>query len=107
MEGGKEMALESPARRPEMESRYVPGEVEGRWYELWEMKGLFKPDPTSTAPTYVITIPPPNVTGELHMGHALTYGIEDVLGRYKRMRGFNTLILPGTDHAGIATQNVV
>jgi valyl-tRNA synthetase len=100
------MALEAPARR-EMEPRYNPADVERRWYDHWEQEGLFKPDPRSDRETFVITIPPPNVTGELHMGHALTYGIEDVLGRYKRMRGYNTLILPGTDHAGIATQNVV
>jgi valyl-tRNA synthetase len=65
------------------------------------------PDPGSKRPPFVIAIPPPNVTGELHLGHALTYGIEDILGRFKRMQGFDTLILPGTDHAGIATQNVV
>jgi valyl-tRNA synthetase len=90
-----------------MEPRYDPADVEQRWYGVWEERGLFSPDPQSDSEPFVITIPPPNVTGELHMGHALTYGIEDVLGRYKRMRGFNTLILPGTDHAGIATQNVV
>jgi len=93
--------------RGEMTSRYEPREVERSWYERWEAAGLFRPDPGSSAPPFVITIPPPNVTGELHMGHALTYGIEDVIGRFKRMQGFNTLILPGTDHAGIATQNVV
>ncbi|MGI8967999.1 MAG: valine--tRNA ligase [Chloroflexota bacterium] len=88
-------------------SRYDPHAVEARWYEVWEQAGYFQPDPGSSAPTFVITIPPPNVTGDLHMGHALTYGIEDILGRFKRMQGYNTLILPGTDHAGIATQNVV
>jgi valyl-tRNA synthetase len=88
-------------------ARYNPTDVEARWYETWERRSYFAPDPDSGAPTFVITIPPPNVTGELHMGHALTYGIEDVLARFKRMQGFNTLVLPGTDHAGIATQNVV
>jgi valyl-tRNA synthetase len=90
-----------------MAPRYDPAGVEAQWYIRWEDAGLFKPNPESGAETFVITIPPPNVTGELHMGHALTYGIEDILGRFKRMQGFNTLILPGTDHAGIATQNVV
>jgi valyl-tRNA synthetase len=94
-------------RTIDMAARYDPAEVEARWYETWERRGYFAPDPNSSAPTFVITIPPPNVTGELHMGHALTYGIEDVLARFKRMQGFNTLVLPGTDHAGIATQNVV
>jgi valyl-tRNA synthetase len=95
------------ADRATLASRYDPSGVEGRWYEFWERAGYFKPDMSSNAPAFVITIPPPNVTGELHMGHALTYGIEDIVGRFKRMQGFNTLILPGTDHAGIATQNVV
>ncbi len=90
-----------------MSSAYRPAEAEARWYDRWEQAGLFKPDDSSDAPTFVITIPPPNVTGELHIGHALTYGIEDILGRFKRMQGYNTLIMPGTDHAGIATQNVV
>ncbi|MGI8826088.1 MAG: valine--tRNA ligase [Chloroflexota bacterium] len=100
------MTSETDAR-PDMAPAYRPAEVEERCYAWWEETGLFRPDPNSTRPTFCITIPPPNVTGDLHMGHALTYGIEDVLGRYKRMRGFKTLILPGTDHAGIATQNVV
>ncbi len=91
----------------EMASRYDPAQVESKWYEFWEQSGYFRPDLASDAPTFVITIPPPNVTGDLHMGHALTYGIEDILGRFKRMQGFNTLILPGEDHAGIATQNAV
>jgi valyl-tRNA synthetase len=93
--------------RTEMTTRYEPAGVERRWYEFWEQSGYLLPDPDSDSPPFVITIPPPNVTGDLHMGHALTYGIEDVVGRFKRMEGFNTLILPGTDHAGIATQNVV
>jgi valyl-tRNA synthetase len=95
------------AERASMAPRYDPSEVEARWYAEWERRGYFQPDMSSSATPFVITIPPPNVTGELHMGHALTYGIEDILARFKRMQGFNTLILPGTDHAGIATQNVV
>jgi valyl-tRNA synthetase len=91
----------------EMQPRYDPKDVEARWYLTWERDGRFKPDPDSRREPFVITIPPPNVTGELHLGHALTYGIEDLIGRFKRMQGFDTLILPGMDHAGIATQNVV
>ena len=90
-----------------MAARYDPSSVELRWYAAWERGGLFQPDLTSDRPVFAITIPPPNVTGDLHVGHALTYGIEDVIGRFKRMQGYNTFILPGTDHAGIATQNVV
>lgn len=95
------------AAAAEMPPKYNPSEVERRWYDFWEQHGYFQPDPESDATPFVITIPPPNVTGELHMGHALTYGLEDILGRFKRMQGYNTLILPGMDHAGIATQNVV
>lgn len=91
----------------DMPTRYDPAASQARWYSFWQENGYFRPSLTSDAPTFVITIPPPNVTGDLHMGHALTYGIEDVIGRFKRMQGYNTLILPGMDHAGIATQNVV
>ena len=91
---------------------YDPDEAETRWYQQWENAGLFKPRSdhgpvANTEPTYVIMMPPPNVTGTLHMGHALTATIQDILVRYHRMRGANTLYLPGTDHAGIATQTVV
>lgn len=88
-------------------SRYDPATAESRWYDVWAERGYFKPDRGTKDETFVITIPPPNVTGDLHLGHALTYGIEDIVGRFKRMQGYVTLILPGTDHAGIATQNVV
>ncbi len=101
------MSSEEATQAASMSSAYRPAEAEAKWYDRWEQAGLFKPDDRSNAPTFVITIPPPNVTGELHIGHALTYGIEDILGRFKRMQGYNTLIMPGTDHAGIATQNVV
>ena len=90
-----------------MEKAYEPKDVEARLYAEWEAAGYFHAEPTPGTQKYSITIPPPNVTGSLHMGHALTYTIQDVLGRWHRMRGFTTLILPGTDHAGIATQNVV
>ena len=90
-----------------MEKAYEPKDVEARLYPEWEARGYFHAEPTPGKLKYSITIPPPNVTGSLHMGHALTYTVQDALGRWKRMSGFTTLILPGTDHAGIATQNVV
>jgi len=90
-----------------MEKAYEPKDVEARLYAEWEDSGYFHAEPTPGIRKYSITIPPPNVTGSLHMGHALTYTIQDALGRWHQMRGFTTLILPGTDHAGIATQNVV
>ncbi len=93
----------------EMPKAYDPREVEPRWYRHWEQQGYFEAsaEPDDQRPTYTISIPPPNVTGSLHMGHACRTTFEDVLIRYHRMRGYNTLWLPGTDHAGIATQVVV
>ena len=90
-----------------LSQKYEPGEMEERVYANWIARGFFHADPASSRPRCCLTIPPPNVTGELHMGHALCYTIHDVLVRWKRMQGFTTLCLPGTDHAGIATQNVV
>jgi valyl-tRNA synthetase len=87
--------------------RYTPQEVEDRIYKWWEESGYFKAQDKSTKPPYCIILPPPNVTGFLHMGHALDHTIQDLLIRWKRMNGFNALWLPGTDHAGIATQSVV
>jgi valyl-tRNA synthetase len=84
---------------------YEPQTVETKWYEVWEQAGYFQP--AKDGKPYVIVIPPPNVTGSLHMGHALNMTIQDVLARYHRMRGYATLWVPGTDHGGIATQNVV
>jgi len=88
---------------------YNPKDVEDKIYRLWLKSGFFNPDklPKTHKKPYTIVIPPPNVTGELHMGHALNLTIQDILIRWKRMQGFKTLWLPGTDHAGIATQNVV
>jgi valyl-tRNA synthetase len=86
---------------------YEPAEAEARWYRRWEDAGCFRAEPTSTKPPYCIILPPPNVTGSLHIGHALTATLEDILVRWHRMRGFNTLWQPGVDHAGIATQLVV
>ena len=90
----------------ELPKAYEPHSAEEKWYPIWNSRGYFKPLHTDR-PTYCITIPPPNVTGSLHIGHALTYSIQDVLIRWKRMQGYNTLCVPGTDHAGIATQNVL
>ncbi len=87
--------------------RYNPQDVEARTYQWWESSGFFKADDRSTKPPFAIILPPPNVTGFLHLGHALDHTIQDLLIRWKRMSGFNALWLPGTDHAGIATQNVV
>jgi len=90
-----------------MEKAYEPKDVETRLYAQWEAAGLFHAESTPGEPKYSITIPPPNVTGSLHMGHALNHAVQDALGRWHRMRGFTTLILPGTDHGGISTQTVV
>ncbi len=86
---------------------YNPAEIESKWYEIWQQKQLFRANEEKTGLEYSIVIPPPNVTGSLHMGHALNNTLQDVLIRYHRMRGYNTLWMPGMDHAGIATQNVV
>ena len=90
-----------------MEKAYEPQDVEARLYAEWETGGYFHAEPTPGKLKYSITIPPPNVTGSLHMGHALNHCVQDALGRWHRMRGFTTLILPGTDHGGISTQTVV
>jgi len=86
---------------------YDPKSVEEKWYSFWEEGGYFRADPHSKKLPYCIVIPPPNVTGVLHMGHALVDTIQDILIRWKRMQGFEALWVPGTDHAGIATQTVV
>lgn len=91
----------------ELPDRYNPQEVETPIYAFWESKNYFHAQERSTKPPFSIILPPPNVTGSLHMGHALNHTIQDVQIRWKRMSGYNTLWMPGTDHAGIATQNVV
>ncbi len=91
----------------ELPKAYEPQQVEKKWYDFWLKKNLFKVDPQSKKKPFCIVMPPPNVTGALHMGHALNHTLQDVLIRWKRMQGFETLWQPGTDHAGIATQNVV
>ena len=90
----------------ELAPRYDPKTVEEPLYQRWEAQGVFHAQPDERDP-YTIVIPPPNVTGILHMGHALNNTIQDILIRYRRQQGDNTLWIPGTDHAGIATQNVV
>ncbi|MBK3333374.1 valine--tRNA ligase [Persephonella atlantica] len=86
---------------------YNPSEIEGKWYKEWLKSALFTPDVSDSREPFVVVMPPPNVTGSLHIGHALNMTLQDISVRYKRMKGFNTLWLPGFDHAGIATQWVV
>ena len=83
---------------------YAPNDIEMSWYKYWEDNGLFHQDPDPSKKPFSIVMPPPNVTGQLHMGHALDNTLQDILIRFKRMQGYNTMWLPGTDHAGIATQ---
>jgi hypothetical protein len=97
-----------------MATEYLPTEVEAAWYEWWEERGLFKPEAAdvqaraaSDRRTFAMVLPPPNVTGALHIGHALTVAIQDVLARWRRMHGDAVVWVPGLDHAGIATQTVV
>lgn len=91
----------------QLASKYDASVVEQKWYAAWETAGLFQPDSDPNKSKFSITIPPPNITGSLHMGHALCYPIQDLVGRYQRLKGKSVLILPGQDHAGIATQSVV
>src|SRR3982075_706326 len=91
----------------EMEKAWKPQEVERELYRSWEEAGLFVADPHSPKPHFSMVLPPPNITGELHLGHAVNHSLQDVYSRYKRLRGFEVLWLPGTDHAAIATQNVI
>jgi valyl-tRNA synthetase len=90
-----------------MPTAFDPQAVEAGWYARWENEGLFIADPKSKKQKYAICLPPPNITGELHMGHALNHTLQDICARYRRMAGYEVLFLPGTDHAAIATQNVI
>ena len=90
-----------------LDKGYEPSGIEEKWYRFWLDNGFFKAEDTSDRPPFSIVIPPPNVTGVLHMGHALNNVIQDIMCRYRRLLGYNVLWMPGTDHAGIATQNVV
>ena len=101
MNRGKKMNTEEMQNLPTV---YEAVKTEKEIYEFWEENGCFKADAKSKKPPYSIVIPPPNVTGVLHMGHALDETLQDILVRYHRMSGFETLWMPGTDHAGIATQ---
>lgn len=93
----------------EMPAAYEPKQVEAAWYSWWEKKDFFHANPANVGKkkSFVMVIPPPNVTGALHLGHALMLSVEDAITRWKRMSGYETLWLPGVDHAGIATQSVV
>jgi len=102
-----ENPAQQPASNPELPTQYTPAEVEGKLYERWVERGYFEADAKSDKPPFTIVIPPPNVTGSLHLGHAFEHTLIDALTRRKRMQGFETLWQPGMDHAGIATQNVV
>ena len=104
-------AGEKPDMSSPINEAYYPSHVEEGWQQWWESSGFYKPpDPTTVKPNakkFTMVIPPPNVTGSLHLGHALTAAVEDTLTRWHRMKGDVTLYVPGTDHAGIATQSVV
>src|SRR6202521_3003985 len=91
----------------EIAKTYEPQQIESRWAEFWVREELFRADPNASGPVFSIVIPPPNVTGSLHIGHMMDHTEIDILTRWHRMRGFNTLYLPGMDHAGISTQRVV
>ncbi|MCK5808365.1 valine--tRNA ligase [bacterium] len=91
----------------DINKKYSHKDIEQKWYKIWEERGYFTADPSSDKPPFSIVLPPPNVTGVLHMGHTVMAVVQDIMARYKRMDGFDVLWLPGTDHAGIATQMVV
>src|SRR5512138_2306991 len=92
---------------PELPKGFDHAQVDPKWYAFWESIGAFRANPESGRPPFSMVLPPPNVTGSLHMGHALNHTLQDILARYHRMKGFDVLWQPGTDHAGIATQSVV
>ena len=92
---------------PQIPTAYEPTAVEAKWLLAWEKSNIFRADAHSKKPPFSLVMPPPNVTGQLHMGHALVNTLQDTLVRFKRMKGFEVLWVPGTDHAGIATQTVV
>ncbi len=99
--------MSTPSRSQDLPKQYDHAAAQKRWYPFWEQQGLFRSQPNPDRKPYCIVIPPPNVTGALHLGHALNNTLQDILIRQKRMQGFETLWMPGTDHAGIATQAVV
>ncbi len=101
------MSEGNKSNKKELAATFTPADIEAPLYQKWLLAGYFKADAKSSKPPFTIVIPPPNVTGSLHIGHALDHTLQDVLIRMKRMKGFEALWLPGMDHAGIATQNVV
>jgi valyl-tRNA synthetase len=101
------MPSQDPTPTQELPKAYEAKNIDSKWYDFWKKTEAFKADPASKKPAYCIVIPPPNVTGRLHMGHALVNTLQDILIRWKRMQGYAVLWVPGTDHAGIATQTVV
>jgi valyl-tRNA synthetase len=107
IEQDKHNEIAQPLSVADLPKAYEPGSVEAKWYRFWEEGGYFKPRPNPARKPFVISMPPPNVTGALHLGHAITATVEDSLIRYHRMKGDETLWVPGEDHAGIATQTVV
>jgi valyl-tRNA synthetase len=107
IEQDKQNEIAQPLSVADLPKAYEPGAVEAKWYRFWEEGGYFKPRPNPARKPFVISMPPPNVTGALHLGHAITATVEDSLIRYHRMKGDETLWVPGEDHAGIATQTVV
>ena len=90
-----------------MESRYTPADLEQKWYKFWEENGYFKAVPDSDKPPFSILMPPPNLTGSLHLGHVMQHAIMDTVARYKRMQGFDVLLQPGVDHAGLQFQGTL
>src|SRR6202795_4874928 len=107
IQGARRNAGDADGMAREIAKAYEPQLIEPRWAEYWVKEALFKADPSAPGPVFSIVIPPPNVTGSLHFGHMMDHTEIDILTRWHRMRGYNTLYLPGTDHAGISTQRVV
>ena len=103
----REVFYKMARERKEIPKSYDPKQIEGKWYQFWMERGYFTPKIDHTKKPFVIIMPPPNVTGELHLGTALAAIVEDTMTRWHRMKGDPTLWLPGSDHAGIAGQNVV
>src|SRR5476649_2290695 len=103
----KHVPMNQNEKHSEMPKAFDPRAIEAGWYARWESDGLFIADANSKKPKYAIWLPPPNITGALHMGHALNHTMQDISARYRRMAGYEVLYLPGTDHAAIATQNVI
>ncbi|HVF84763.1 MAG TPA: class I tRNA ligase family protein, partial [Abditibacteriaceae bacterium] len=98
-------SIQIPTSDNALSTVFEPHAIEAHWYDFWQSNGYFQPQPsTSEEPPFVVTIPPPNVTGVLHLGHALQHSMHDCLVRFHRMQGRTTLCVPGTDHAGISTQ---